>query len=856
MSYVPFVYPLAGGTPPPALDVRTTTLPSGTEDVLYPNVSLVATGGTAPYSWAVLSGALPSGMSLSSAGVLSGTPTAAGSFEFVVRVTDAVSATDDSGTLSLVIASAPGSALAVTTTSLPSGDRGVTYPNRTLSATGGTAPYTWTVASGSLPTGLSLSSGGVLSGVPTVAGTSAFVVRATDAASATADSGTLTVVVNQVAALAISTPSALPRGRVSSAYTRSMASTGGWGAKTWTKLSGSYPAGVTMNSAGVFSGTPTTEETAVFVLQVTDSESRTASGTFSLTIDPAATGEGPHDFFNEQTNTALHPECIKSESMRSTESLDRLLVDWPSRIWSYVFGTAGETNPAAPDAARCIMPHSLAGGDQPKIDLKPFNLSTGSFLAMVETMWMRECLDDVIPQSGLTHKWQQFEGKKVKGEQIHIEPRINFRPDTVAGEVGHLDLRPYGTTTLRQDPTTGVITDVPMAPTGPGAVGVEGWHIRPDVMVRDYFLFELNEPGTNFPEWTSTYTGGAPLVTVSILGVAIDGADTVLTIPPGNVPAQKASDPDMNIWVDSFTEPEGCRVTITGNDNPVLNGTFDVVADDYSHLRIRGLAVTGSGGQVSKHFTKFTWVHAEEDIDPFFVYFKVPLCRFYNGLISVWRQEYNTSKDIDTLVGFNITAAPTQASPTVLTIGAHTIETGDYVWISGSDVIPQQSYVATYVSPTQISIPLSVTTESAINPGPRPAIDQLNFGDIGAGDTFTLQFREDISAPVTYSDDMTADLRAAFDALPNQPTPTVVRVSASVYTITVNTTRSNTVQVNATGFTYGGTTRIQTAVGQTFYGGTYGLVSKPLVIYTRNMILQRNREIDFNDTTLFKRPIR
>ena len=68
--------------------ITTTTLPAGTVGTAY-SQALAATGGTTPYIWTIAAGTLPAGLTLSSAGVLGGTPTTAGSATFTVRVTDA-----------------------------------------------------------------------------------------------------------------------------------------------------------------------------------------------------------------------------------------------------------------------------------------------------------------------------------------------------------------------------------------------------------------------------------------------------------------------------------------------------------------------------------------------------------------------------------------------------------------------------------------------------------------------------------------------------------------------------------------------------------------------------------------------
>jgi len=115
--------------------------------------TLAVTGGVTPYSWAVTPGSLPAGLSLSTAGVITGTPTAYGTFDFTVTVTDAESpAMTASKPLSITIKPAP---LAITTTSLPAATGGAAY-SATLAATGGVTPYAWSVTAGSLPPGLTL----------------------------------------------------------------------------------------------------------------------------------------------------------------------------------------------------------------------------------------------------------------------------------------------------------------------------------------------------------------------------------------------------------------------------------------------------------------------------------------------------------------------------------------------------------------------------------------------------------------------------------------------------------------------------------------------------------------------------
>ena len=154
-------------------------LPAGSVGTAY-TVQFQATAGTQPYTWSVATGTLPAGLTLSSAtGILSGTPTASGSFGFTIQVTDAAK-NSATGVFNLTI---PVS-LAITPATLPDATVGTPYTQSVI-ATGGTAPYTFAVSSGSLPGGITLSPTGNLAGTPTAAGQFSFTVLATDSTGVT-----------------------------------------------------------------------------------------------------------------------------------------------------------------------------------------------------------------------------------------------------------------------------------------------------------------------------------------------------------------------------------------------------------------------------------------------------------------------------------------------------------------------------------------------------------------------------------------------------------------------------------------------------------------------------------------------
>ena len=259
--------------------ITTASLPNGEVGVAY-SQALAAAGGTQPYSnWTVSSGTLPAGLSLnSSSGVLSGTPTTTGPSNFSVTVKDSVGATSPAQPLSITVVAGP----SITTTSLPGGEVGVAY-STTLAETGGTAPYTWTVSSGSLPGGLSLnSSTGAISGTPTTVGTPSFSVTVKDSDGITSPAANLSIAISGVTI----TTSSLPNGTVSAAYSTTLNASGGTAPYTWTLTTGSLPAGLTLNSSsGVIGGTPTTANTFSFSITAKDSLGSTSpAANLSITI--------------------------------------------------------------------------------------------------------------------------------------------------------------------------------------------------------------------------------------------------------------------------------------------------------------------------------------------------------------------------------------------------------------------------------------------------------------------------------------------------------------------------------------------------------------------------------------------
>src|SRR5208337_1521712 len=181
--------------------------------------------------------------------------------------------------------------LGITPTSLPAATVGAPYTVYISAIGGASGTFTWSITSGTLPAGLSMSpsttSTVTISGTPTTVGTSDFTIQVVDSASNTA-SQALGIVVSKPGPLTIETQS-LPPGTVNTPYNASLQATGGIEPYTWTITSGTLPVGLAMNSAGIISGTPAASGTSGFTAQVTDSttptpESQTVE--LSITINP------------------------------------------------------------------------------------------------------------------------------------------------------------------------------------------------------------------------------------------------------------------------------------------------------------------------------------------------------------------------------------------------------------------------------------------------------------------------------------------------------------------------------------------------------------------------------------------
>jgi FG-GAP repeat protein/putative Ig domain-containing protein len=233
--------------------------------------------GTAPYQWRVVSGALPAGVSLAAGtGAISGTPTSTGNFGFTLECSDAWgSKSSASRTVDVHVApSVPPSSLEWT----------VARPcTLVLPRSGGTAPFAWTLSSGTAPPGTAIASNGVLAGTPSVAGNTTFVVRVTDAAGATA-TGTISMTVH---ASPLITTSGLGPWTERRPFRQVLQRSGGTYPVTWSVIAGSLPVDAPLDAAtGLLDGAARSAGTYAFTAKLADATGATDSRVFTVSVNP------------------------------------------------------------------------------------------------------------------------------------------------------------------------------------------------------------------------------------------------------------------------------------------------------------------------------------------------------------------------------------------------------------------------------------------------------------------------------------------------------------------------------------------------------------------------------------------
>ncbi len=259
----------------PDLAVTTESLPAGVPGQEY-TAQLTFSNPEPGWQvvWDITGGSLPAGLSLSQSGLISGTPTAAGTSTVVVRAREPFRRFGEK-TLTLRV----GASLAASS-ALRAGEVGLRYSGR-IQATGGVAPLAYSITNGTLPAGLTLDQAtGVVRGVPASPGASALTFAVTDASGQRV---TVPASFRIVARLAIAT-STLPSATVGGSYRAQLRARGGLAPRTWRFLSGSLPAGMRLSRTGVLSGSPQRAGIFRITVQARDRLGARSTRTLRLTV--------------------------------------------------------------------------------------------------------------------------------------------------------------------------------------------------------------------------------------------------------------------------------------------------------------------------------------------------------------------------------------------------------------------------------------------------------------------------------------------------------------------------------------------------------------------------------------------
>jgi hypothetical protein len=400
-------------------------------------------------------------------------------------------------------------------TALEDGRVGLSFSTNFL-ATGGRPPYaSFTLVSGTLPTGLSIvSSAGLLSGIPSTVALSTFTIEVRDSIGSTASQSYVLNTISSGAVaplgLSIQQSTGAPQGIVGSAYSLQINSTGGEAPySSFSLVSGALPAGISLTAGGVISGTPSTTGTSTFTVQVRDSAGSTASQSFRLNVISSAVAgsTSAHAYFESLKS---HPNIFRYWSMRAAASTANTLL-LPSGHWSYVWPADGYFD--AQDGMKLTKPPNPSTQSSESVSPQfrfPIGASTGSFVATWDFYFGIEFKTNIGAVN--THKEYQFaDGASSGGDQIYCELRHGWAAAQGTTNIAYVNQRDYAGSTVStasnfvpgyQETGAGQA----FRPTGQGALPPNGYPVKANIWTRYWAEVILQHPSSLFTEWNAIST--------------------------------------------------------------------------------------------------------------------------------------------------------------------------------------------------------------------------------------------------------------------------------------------------------------------------------------------------------------
>lgn len=266
-------FPTMGGP----LEITTSSVARGYVGQAYVQTLEAEGGAVGSYVWSIAAGQLPAGLSLTSGSTVAlvlGVPTQTGTVSARLRVMDGDASVDERD-FSFVVR---GPSLVVVTSTLTEACTSSTSPYQAeLEAHGGTGGYVWSIASGQLPPGLTLSATGWISGQVAASGFFSFVVRVEDSSGASA---TRALAIDASCEVRV-VDSLLPAATTTSLYQHMLEARGGVPPYTWARIAGA-PNGLEVRPSGELIGVPTRTGTIAFTVRASDTMGESATKTLYL----------------------------------------------------------------------------------------------------------------------------------------------------------------------------------------------------------------------------------------------------------------------------------------------------------------------------------------------------------------------------------------------------------------------------------------------------------------------------------------------------------------------------------------------------------------------------------------------